>query len=93
MQDTVRESNNKSRRKMASNVCAVETKVLASDWVNRMQKEGPVRESRWVPLKNPFPVQVPELLSKSDVRGCGKSKEHHFRQSPQPKCRSHSSPH
>lgn len=78
MQDTVRENNNnRSRRKMASNVCTVETKVLASDLVNRMLKEGPARESRWVPLKNPFPVQVLELLSKSDVRGCGRSKEQH----------------
>lgn len=63
---------------MASNVCTVETKVLASDLVNRMLKEGLARESRQFPPKNPFPVQVLELLSKLDVRGYGKSKEHHF---------------
>lgn len=55
MQDTVRENNNnKSRRKMASNVCTGETKVLASVLVNRMLKEGIARESRQVPTEESF---------------------------------------
>lgn len=55
MQDTVRENNNnKSKRKMASNVCTVETKVLASDLMNQMLKEGIARESRRVPTEESF---------------------------------------
>lgn len=30
---------------MASNVCTVETKVLAGDLVNRMLKEGPAEKA------------------------------------------------